>query len=81
MARQAAEKYTVGSYWFTTDTAPSDLCLGWPQELLAAGFPFLKRSLTGKFMGAFARTEDMQALLQRLNHPIDWNQPLSEPGP
>lgn len=75
MACLAAEKYTVGSYWFTTSTEPSDLCLGWPEQLLASGFPYMKRSLIGKFMGAFNQAGDMYALLQRLSHPVDGHPP------
>jgi len=71
LARKAAEKYTVGSYWFTTSNEANDLCLGWPVQLTDAGFPFMKRSLLGKFVGVFNRASDMQALLQRFEHPVD----------
>jgi len=71
MARKAAEKYTVGSFWFTTSIEANDLCLGWPEELVDAGFPFVKRSLLGKFANAFNRASDVQDLLFRLGHPED----------
>lgn len=70
LARKAAEKFTVGSYWFTTSNEDSDLCLGWPEQLLDAGFPFIKRSLVGKFANVFNRAADIHALLQRFGHPV-----------
>jgi hypothetical protein len=69
LARKVAEKYTVGSYWFSTSSEGSDLCLGQPEQLLDAGFPFIKRSLVGKFANAFNKVADIQALLNRVGHP------------
>ncbi|MDM7950751.1 hypothetical protein [Hydrogenophaga sp.] len=71
MARKVAEKYTVGSYWFTTSIEANDLCLGWPKQLLEAGFPFMKRSLVGKFANAFNSAAEMGNLLRSLGHPVD----------
>lgn len=71
LASQAAGKCSVGAYWFTTSTEASDLCLGWPKQLLASGFPFMKRSLLGKFADVFTPAEEMRALLQSLGHPDD----------
>lgn len=71
LASRAAEQYSVGAYWFTTSAEASDLCLGWPKQLLASGFPFMKRSLLGKFTDVFAPAEDMRGLLQSLGHPVD----------
>lgn len=71
LARKAAERYTVGSYWFTTSVEANDLCLGWPEQLVDAGFPFVKRSLVGKFANVFNQASDMHALLRRLGHPVD----------
>lgn len=75
MASKAAEECSVGAYWFTTSTEASDLCLGWPQQLLAAGFPFMKRSLLGKFADVFTPAEDMRALLHSLGHPVEDERP------
>jgi lipopolysaccharide biosynthesis protein len=69
MARKAAKRYAVGSFWFTTSIESTDLCLGWPVQLVDAGFPFVKRSLVGKFANAFNQATEIQALLYRLGHP------------
>lgn len=71
LASHAAKKCSVGSYWFTTAAEASDLCLGWPTQLLASGFPFMKRSLVGKFANIFASQEDIRPLLQTLGHPVE----------
>jgi lipopolysaccharide biosynthesis protein len=75
LACRAAEECSVGAYWFTTSVEDSDLCLGWPRQLVEAGFPFMKRSLLGKFADVFAPAEDMRALLHSLGHPVDDHPP------
>lgn len=71
LASRAAEQYSVGAYWFTTSVEANDLCLGWPKQLLASGFPFVKRSLLGKFTDVFTPAEEMRALLHSQGHPVD----------
>jgi lipopolysaccharide biosynthesis protein len=61
---------TVGAYWYTDGTQWKDLSLNRPQQLIEAGFPFIKRSLFEKFATAFQRPEDMRALLERVGHPV-----------
>jgi lipopolysaccharide biosynthesis protein len=60
---------TVGSYWYTDGSQWNDLCLNRPQQLIEAGFPFIKRSLFEKFATTFQKPEDMRALLERVGHP------------
>jgi lipopolysaccharide biosynthesis protein len=69
MARVAHERLGVGSYFFTDGSRYEDLCLNCPEQLIDAGFPFLKRSLLGKFAGVFHERHRMQALLRRQGHP------------
>jgi len=69
LARVAARHMSVGAWWYTDTTVHGDLCLHCPQDMIEAGFPFLKRSLVGKFAGSFQDPEKMQALLRRLGHP------------
>jgi len=69
LARLAHRHMSVGAYFYTDGSFYQDLCLNCPEQLLEAGFPFLKRSLFGKFAGNFQDPAAMQALLQRLGHP------------
>jgi hypothetical protein len=46
-ARVAARSLRVGAYWFAEKEQVLDPTLFRPIELITAGFPFLKRSLTG----------------------------------
>lgn len=68
-ARVASHHMTVGAFWYTDGSRYQDLCLNCPEEMLAAGFPLLKRSLFGKFARDFQDLATMQALLRRLGHP------------
>lgn len=69
LARVASRHMTVGAFWYTDGSQYLDLCLNCPEQMLDAGFPLLKRSLVGKFAGAFQDRAAMQGLLQRLGHP------------
>ena len=69
MACVAHRHMSVGSYFFTNGSRYDDLCLQCPEQLLGAGFPFLKRSLFGKFSGVFQNPEAMQGLLRQVGHP------------
>lgn len=68
-ARVAARSMTVGAYWYAEGKFTRDPCLQKPFELLAAGFPFMKRSLLGK-MQSFQNTEMVISHLQQCGHPI-----------
>lgn len=70
LARMLARQFDVGAYWCGIRRDKADLCLFLPRELIAAGFPFLKRSLVGKFAGYFQEPGEMKALLESLEHPI-----------
>lgn len=69
LARVASRSMTVGAFWYTDGSKYRDLALFCPEQLLDAGFPFLKKSLFGKFAGVFQPPEAMNALLERLGHP------------
>lgn len=69
LARVAHQHMSVGAHHFTDGSYYDDLCLNCPELLLDDGFPFLKRSLFGKFAGVFQPPKAMDALLQRLGHP------------
>lgn len=68
-ARVAARSMRVGSYWFADGVEVVNPSLERPIELVNAGFPFLKRSLTGKLKDRqdIARTRE---LLFALGHPV-----------
>lgn len=69
LARTAHQHMSVGAHHFTDGSHYEDLCLNCPELLLDDGFPFLKRSLFGKFAGLFQPPQSMGALLRRLGHP------------
>jgi lipopolysaccharide biosynthesis protein len=69
LARVASPHVSVGAYWYTDGSLHQDLCLNCPEQMIDAGFPLLKRSLFGKFVGRFQSIASMQALLHRLDHP------------
>ncbi len=71
LARMLARHFDVGAYWCGIRRDKADLCLFLPRELIEAGFPFLKRSLLGKFATRFQNPEEMKALLESLGHPAD----------
>ncbi len=71
LARAAAPHFGIGAFWYGDNPKKPDLCLFYPKELIAAGFPFLKRSLLGKFATKFAQPEEMEAMLVSMGHPLD----------
>lgn len=70
LARMLARRFDVGAYWCSIRRDKADLCLFLPKELIGAGYPFLKRSLLGKFAARFQHPEAMKALLASLGHPL-----------
>jgi lipopolysaccharide biosynthesis protein len=68
-ARIASKSMRVGSYWYSDGIAVVNPTLTLPFELMATGFPFLKRSLTGKLQDRqdVARVRE---LLFTLGHPV-----------
>lgn len=69
LARVLAPHFSVGAFWFGDNIKKPDLCLFYPRELVVAGFPFVKRSLVGKFAESFQKPEEVRALLESLGHP------------
>lgn len=69
LARAACRHMTVGAWWYTDTKVIGDLCLHAPAQLIEAGFPFLKRSLIGKFADVFQRQSEIRQLLSNLGHP------------
>lgn len=67
LTRMLARHCDVGAYWCGDN---ADLCLLNPEELIEAGFPFLKRSLLGKFATHFQHPERTKVLLASLGHPL-----------
>lgn len=68
-ARVAARSMRVGSYWHADGKDVVNPSLERPIELVAAGFPFLKRSLTGKLQ-ARQNVAEIRELLFALGHPV-----------
>ena len=68
-ARVAARSMRVGAYWFAEKEQVLDPTLFRPIELITAGFPFLKRSLTGKHQ-TLQDVEQIRELLFSLGHPV-----------
>lgn len=68
-ARVASRSLRVGAFWFAEKEKVLDPTLFRPIELIAAGFPFLKRSLTGKHQ-TLQDVEQIRELLFSLGHPI-----------
>lgn len=72
-ARVAARHLSVGALWFSPDSSVvADPALVRPFELVAAGFPFVKRSLVGKH-SQFQNSDAVLALLSDLGHPVPSN--------
>ena len=69
LARRASRTCSVGSLWEPL-TPLADLTMAMPIELVNDGFPFLKRSLLGKFSPGFSR-DDILAVLREKQHPIN----------
>lgn len=69
-SRVAAPHFGVGAFWFGDNPQKPDLCLYYPKELIEAGFPFMKRSLLGKFATKFVHPAEMRELLDSLGHPV-----------
>ena len=67
LARVAARKTTVGSYWHCDGRTHKDPMLNVPLQLLDAGLPFLKKSLLGK-MRTFQNSEAIRERLLMLGH-------------
>lgn len=68
-ARVASRSLRVGAYWFAEKEQVLDPTLFRPIELVATGFPFLKRSLTGKHQ-TLQDVEQIRELLFLLGHPV-----------
>ena len=68
-ARVASRSLRVGAFWFAEKEQVLDPTLFRPIELIAAGFPFLKRSLTGKHQ-TLQNIEEIRELLFSLGHPV-----------
>ncbi len=69
LGRIAARMGSVGSVWTPSDPI-YDLTMSDPLGLLAAGYPFLKRSVIGKFSDGFD-SDAMIAALTARDHPIE----------
>ena len=69
MARITARHLSVGAYWHADGNRVQDACLNKPFELLEAGFPFMKKSLLGKFQ-IFQNPEVARGWLARFGHPL-----------
>jgi hypothetical protein len=66
----ASRHMSVGSHWFGEVPAVEDPTLQRPTELLAAGFPFIKKSVFGKqWRFQQHNREELVRLLQSRGHP------------
>ena len=65
LARVASQSMSVGAYWFSDRVNPT---LYFPEELIRAGHPFLKKALLGKSK-TFQEPERMLTLLEQFKHP------------
>lgn len=70
LARIASRSMGGGALWYGDAKHVIDPTLVRPFELIDAGFPFLKRSLVGKYK-KFQDTEQVKSLLNELGHPVD----------
>lgn len=68
-ARVASRTMRVGSFWYADGAQVVNPSLDRPVELVAAGFPFLKRSLTGKLQNR-QNIAEIRELLFTLGHPV-----------
>jgi lipopolysaccharide biosynthesis protein len=69
-ARLASHHMRVGAVWYSDGTQVSDPMLMRPVELCREGFPFVKKSLMGKFV-CFQPEGRIRALLDELGHPVE----------
>jgi hypothetical protein len=67
LARRASRVCSVGTLWNPAEPL-MDLTMAKPFQLVEEGFPFLKRSLLGKFSSHFRRDEVL-AVLRDKKHP------------
>ena len=67
-ARVAARSMSVGAWWWAEQGAGRDLLLREPQALVAAGMPFVKRSLLGKWRSE-EQAQWVVGLLRAHGHP------------
>jgi hypothetical protein len=68
-ARVASRSMTVGAWWWYDTGHGLDLLLKEPLSLLAAGYPFMKRSLFGKSRGV-QPLEPLRTALLAYGHPF-----------
>ncbi len=68
LARHLSQQGSVGTLWSPLRD-DMDLTMAYPYELVEDGFPFLKRSILGKFSDSFT-TSDALAMLRRWGHPV-----------
>ena len=68
-ATVAASHMRVGAFWYGVAGEVDDPTLDRPFELLAAGFPFLKKSLLGKH-SKFQKIEEVRATLKNVAYPV-----------
>ncbi len=68
LARVAARHLSVGSVWFESGSGDVDPTLRRPFELLALGYPFIKRSLLSKYSN-LQDPDRILSVLQRHGHP------------
>jgi len=69
LARVAARSMSVGAFWYAGGEPGWDPTLHGAEDLIAAGFPFLKRSLFGKYTGVFDEARLFEMLEER-GHPL-----------
>lgn len=69
-ARLASRHMKVGSAWYSDGTLVSDPMLMRPVELCREGFPFVKKSLLGKF-ACFQPLGRIRDLLAGFGHPVE----------
>jgi lipopolysaccharide biosynthesis protein len=67
LARRASRVCSVGTLW-SSDEPSTDLTMANPLEFVDEGFPFLKRSLLGKFSSHFHR-DAVLSVLRDKKHP------------
>lgn len=68
-ARVASKTMSVGALWYAGEPPVKNPSLFRPVELINSGFPFLKRSLTGKLQH-MQDVEEIQEILYKSGHPI-----------
>lgn len=68
-ARVAARHMSVGAFWYAPPSTVDDPSLQLAEALLAAGLPFVKKSLLGRY-AHFQDRERLEAALRRHGHPL-----------